>query len=101
MNKTYRLIWSETRQAWIVASELANARGKPSRIRPAVAVLAGALASFGTHAQVPAPNALPTGGLIVGGQASIATSGANMNIQQSSQRAILNWQSFNLSLIHI
>ncbi|MBY0267266.1 MAG: filamentous hemagglutinin N-terminal domain-containing protein, partial [Burkholderiales bacterium] len=96
MNKTYRLIWSETRQTWIVASELANTRGKPSRVRPAVAMLAGALASFAGHAQVPAPNALPTGGQVVGGQASIATSGATMNIQQSTQRAIVNWQSFNI-----
>ncbi len=96
MNKTYRLIWSDTRQVWVVTSELANARGKPSRVRPAIAMLAGALASFGSHAQVPAPNTLPTGGQIVGGQASIATAGATMNIQQSSQRAILNWQSFNI-----
>lgn len=96
MNKTYRLIWSDIRQTWVVTSELAVTRGKPSRVKPAVALLAGALASIGVHAQVPAPNALPTGGQVVGGQASIATSGATMNIQQSSQRAIVNWQSFNI-----
>ncbi len=96
MNKTYRLIWSDIRQTWVVTSELAATRGKPSRVKPAVALLAGALASIGVHAQVPAPNALPTGGQVVGGQASIATSGATMNIQQSSQRAIVNWQSFNI-----
>jgi len=96
MNKTHRLIWSEIRQDWVVTSELASARGKPSRVKPAVALLASALASFGSNAQVPAPNALPTSGQVVAGQAAISQAGSTMNIQQSSQQAIVNWQSFNI-----
>ncbi|WP_216246992.1 YDG domain-containing protein, partial [Polynucleobacter sp. AP-Capit-er-40B-B4] len=51
------------------------------------------------HAQN-AVNALPTGGRVAAGQAVItqtsnATS-AQMNINQSSQRAVINWDSFNV-----
>jgi filamentous hemagglutinin family protein len=41
-------------------------------------------------------NALPTGGSVAAGQAVITTSGNTMNIDQSSQRAVVNWNSFNV-----
>jgi large exoprotein involved in heme utilization and adhesion len=44
----------------------------------------------------PALDALPTGGQVVSGDASIATSGATLNVNQTSQRAIVNWDSFNV-----
>ncbi|QDC95766.1 filamentous hemagglutinin N-terminal domain-containing protein [Candidatus Methylopumilus universalis] len=44
----------------------------------------------------PAVNALPTGGQVISGDASIATSGATLNVNQTSQRAIVNWDSFNV-----
>jgi filamentous hemagglutinin family protein len=44
----------------------------------------------------PAPNARPTGGVVVGGSAAIAQSANNTIIHQTSQRAALNWQSFNV-----
>ncbi|HLY91421.1 MAG TPA: filamentous hemagglutinin N-terminal domain-containing protein, partial [Acetobacteraceae bacterium] len=47
------------------------------------------------HAQ-PAPNARPTGGVVVGGSASISQTANNTAISQSSQRAAVNWQSFNV-----
>ncbi len=47
-------------------------------------------------AQPPAPNALPTGGQVSAGAASINTSGNKMNITQSSQNAAINWQTFNI-----
>lgn len=37
MSRIYRVIWSEARRAWVVASELARARGKSGRRRSAVA----------------------------------------------------------------
>ena len=47
-----------------------------------------------------APNALPTGGRVVAGNASISqtqnANSATMNINQTSQRAIVNWDSFNV-----
>ncbi|MES2687478.1 MAG: filamentous hemagglutinin N-terminal domain-containing protein, partial [Pseudomonadota bacterium] len=43
--------------------------------------------------------ALPTGGDVVAGQASVSTPTANqMRIQQGSDKAIINWQSFNIGV---
>jgi filamentous hemagglutinin family protein len=39
---------------------------------------------------------LPTGGSVAAGSATISSSGANMVIDQASQRAVINWQSFNV-----
>ncbi|WP_161485854.1 filamentous hemagglutinin N-terminal domain-containing protein [Polynucleobacter asymbioticus] len=53
-------------------------------------------------APVPAPTAktLPTGGQVVAGSATISSSStantAVMNINQTSQRAVVNWDSFNV-----
>ena len=44
----------------------------------------------------PAPNAAPQGGVVVGGSASIARSASATTITQSSQRAAIDWQSFNV-----
>ncbi|HUB14477.1 MAG TPA: filamentous hemagglutinin N-terminal domain-containing protein, partial [Acetobacteraceae bacterium] len=44
----------------------------------------------------PAPNALPTGGAVFGGSASISQSGNQTTINQATQRAAINWQSFNV-----
>jgi len=46
--------------------------------------------------QAVSKTALPTGGRVVGGQASISQSGAALTIQQSTPRAAINWQSFNI-----
>src|SRR4051812_13398476 len=43
-----------------------------------------------------AANTLPTGGTVVAGSASISRSGSNMEITQSSNSAILNWQTFSI-----
>jgi filamentous hemagglutinin family protein len=41
-------------------------------------------------------NALPTGGVVAAGSASIAQAGNTLNIQQSSQNAVINWGTFNV-----
>lgn len=51
--------------------------------------LAG-LCQQGFAAGTVAVNALPTGGKVVAGSANIAQSGNAMNINQSSQRAVIN-----------
>ncbi|MFN3303432.1 MAG: filamentous hemagglutinin N-terminal domain-containing protein, partial [Roseateles sp.] len=43
-----------------------------------------------------AVTAAPTGGQVIAGQASIAQQGTQTLIQQQSQRAILNWQTFGV-----
>ncbi|MGK5028545.1 YDG domain-containing protein [Janthinobacterium sp. MDT1-19] len=98
MNRIYRLIWSEILGAWVAVAE--NARGKGKRsgrtlLAPAFAAL-GLGASMGAFAAPPAPTALPAGATVVGGQVVITRNGAAMNIQQSTARAAIDWQTFNL-----
>ena len=44
----------------------------------------------------PAPNARPMGGVVVAGSASISRSASNTAINQSTDRAAVNWQSFDV-----
>ena len=53
------------------------------------------LLSLPVHAQ-PAPNARPLGGTVVGGSAVISQTTNNTSINQSTQRAAVNWNSFNV-----
>ena len=63
--------------------------------------LVAALAMAGlAQAGAPAPNQLPTGGSVVAGTATIAstvtTGSASMTITQSSQRAVVDWTRFDV-----
>ena len=51
--------------------------------------------AFPTVAQL-APNARPVGGSVVAGTATIARSANATTINQSSQRAAIDWQSFDV-----
>jgi filamentous hemagglutinin family protein len=53
------------------------------------------LASATVQAQTQ-PTTLPTGGSVAAGAATITQSGSRMDVTQSSQRGIINWQSFNI-----
>ena len=110
MNKIYRLIWSEVSRAWVAVSELVKSRGRRASgaasgtcdwsaqaRRFAMKPLALALVGIGfAQAAPPAPTQLPTGGQIVAGTGKIAQSGATMNINQSTQRAAIDWKTFNV-----
>ncbi|HQR60327.1 MAG TPA: filamentous hemagglutinin N-terminal domain-containing protein, partial [Methylophilaceae bacterium] len=98
MNRVYRLIWNERLNAWTVVSELARTHGKRSGLnRSATALLlalgTGTLPAWSADL---ASNALPGGGTVTAGQASITTSGTRMDVNQGSQKAILNWQNFDI-----
>lgn len=88
MNHTYRLIWSDTLGAYVVAPENARARGKRNGLKLVSAAVLSAL-SFGAHA-------LPTGGQISAGEGSIAQNGNAMTVNQSTQNLAVNWQNFNI-----
>ena len=103
MNKTFTLVWSAARSAFIVAHEHAKSHGRPSstsKSAATAAILLGLLGSGGYALAGPpaAPpvNALPTGAQVVAGAASITQSASRMDINQSTQKAVLNWQSFNI-----
>ena len=104
MNRIYRTLWSAATQSWQAVPETAKSAGKKSKSssRGVLATVAlGFSLHSGAHAQPPpAINQLPTGGVVVRGTASIqqtaTAQAAAMMVNQSSQRAVLNWDSFNL-----
>ncbi len=59
----------------------------------AVSLLALSRAAWGADIS---GTALPTGGQVVAGSASISTNGAAMTVTQSSDRGIINWQGFDV-----
>lgn len=63
-----------------------------------VVALAGSVYSGHAHAQAKpvAANALPTGAQITSGSVSSAVNGATMTINQSSNKAIVNWNTFDV-----
>ncbi|MBU3551640.1 filamentous hemagglutinin N-terminal domain-containing protein, partial [Polynucleobacter sp. MWH-Berg-3C6] len=76
---------------------------KPFKVKVGALALTSAvvgLSAFGlvnlSFAAGVAANALPTNGKVVAGAATIASSGNTMNINQSTQRAVINWDSFNV-----
>ena len=98
MNCAYRLIWNEDLNAWVVAPEIASARGKRGQVKRSAAALMLTLA-IGAHTALAAElatTALPGGGQVTAGQATISSTGAAMTINQGSQRAIINWQNFDI-----
>ncbi|MBL8398674.1 MAG: filamentous hemagglutinin N-terminal domain-containing protein [Candidatus Accumulibacter sp.] len=111
MNHTYRLVWNSENQRHVPAPESARAHGKGDRSKPRlpsglppsrraglrpVALLLGAALAQTALAQPPAPDILPDGGRVVAGQAGIAQSGNRMTVTQGSDKAIINWQHFDI-----
>ena len=78
----------------------AKPAGKPAAMRLRLGLLGttvfqtALLLAAPAHAQLPA-SAAPAGGSVVAGQATIAQSPGLTLIQQGSQRAAINWNSFN------
>src|SRR2546428_3535835 len=66
------------------------------RILAAAVAFALSAPVFEPYSQSISPTALPTGGRVVGGQATISQSGAALQIQQGSARAALDWNTFNI-----
>ena len=97
MNKAYRLVWNSTLQAWTVASELAKGRKKSSgKVYKRALLLAVGIASGGVYA-TPAANALPTGESVASGSATFDRTVTNqLTINQSTNKLITNWNSFDI-----
>ena len=84
--------------AWVAVSEATTAHGKQQSITritrtvTTVAMLSGGAAI----AAPPAPNQLPTGGQVAAGIAAIGTNGNTMTVTQTSDRAAINWNTFDI-----
>ncbi|MDD5333956.1 MAG: MBG domain-containing protein [Rhodoferax sp.] len=108
MNHFYRLIWNELAQTWVAAAELAKAHGRhihggaspqadPALV-PVVATLRPLYLAMYLVGLVPASTlALPTGEQLAGGGASFQRNNNQLNIKQTSQAAVVNWQSFSIA----
>ncbi|MDE2348030.1 MAG: ESPR domain-containing protein, partial [Gammaproteobacteria bacterium] len=101
MNRFFRLIFNEALGAWIPVAESTRARGKRCRrgsvlLAPLLAVVSPSLAAVAA----PAPTTLPTGGTVVAGAATLTssttTASAVLNVDQTSQRAVIDWNTFDL-----
>lgn len=116
LNHIYSVVWNASLGLWQVASEVARRGGKTQseqrknrKLRAAVSVLMMGMAAPGAvWAQQPLPqipsSPLPTGGQVVGGQASISLSntqsGKALNVHQTTDRAAIDWQSFSVGQGH-
>ncbi|MCW0205644.1 MAG: filamentous hemagglutinin N-terminal domain-containing protein [Achromobacter sp.] len=95
MNKTHAVIWNASKACWTVASECARRRGK-SGVTGA-RLVAAALAAAGLTALAPSALAGPTGGKVTHGNAAIWQNATDTIINQSSSKAVIDWQSFDVN----
>jgi filamentous hemagglutinin family protein len=61
-----------------------------------LALVASVFLLIGGASAQPAPNARPTGGIVLAGSAVISQSTSTTTVTQSSQSAVVSWQSFNV-----
>jgi len=90
MNHFYRSVWSVALNTWMAVAENTMGKTKNSTARHRL-ITAGLL--------VYAANSwgLPTGEQLIAGQASVSVpSAGQMQIQQTTPQAILNWQGFSI-----
>ena len=101
MNRIYRSIWNEKTGTFVAVSENANSAGKKASscttasggsTRFALkAVAVSLMMAFGGNIY-----ALPVGGVVTAGGASISSGPGSMTVTQSTPNAAINWQSFNI-----
>src|SRR5665647_3908448 len=102
MNCTYRSLWNDTTGTFVAVSENAKNVGKKTSSGAGangggthftLQALAVCVAlSFGANVY-----ALPAGGVVAAGAAKISTGAGSTLINQSTQNAAINWQSFNIA----
>jgi len=89
MNRRYRLLWNDASQRCIPVPETARSRSAgPLALTPLVLLL-GALLT-------PAAQALPKAPQVMAGQADIRVDGKQMTITQTTPKAIVHWQGFDI-----
>lgn len=106
MNHFYRVIYNRVLGCWQAVSELAKSTGKLGgtikrhaaklAALSTVAAISGLGSGVAQAQNAPAVNQLPQGGNVAAGSAQINQSGNVMNIDQATQKAIINWNEFNV-----
>ena len=102
MNRSYRSLWNDSTGTFVAVSENASSAGKKTSsgadaagIGTGFALQALAVSvmlTFGANAL-----AQPTGGVVASGVANISSAAGSTTINQTTQNAIINWQSFNIA----
>lgn len=101
MNRTHQSIWNDSSGTFVAAAESASGAGKkktscttgrPSAASFAISALSACLMfTFGASV-----HALPVGGVVAAGGASITGSTSTTTITQSTANVVINWQSFSI-----
>lgn len=101
MNHVYRLSWNQSQQTYVPAPETARGRhkqgGRAGSRKNARTTLVGAAVAAALMGATAGVHALPIGGQVSSGTASLAQSGAALTVNQSSQKLALNWQNFSIA----
>ena len=99
INRLYRLVWSEAQGGWVAVAENARGRGKASGRSKLAAVLFAGIGMTSIawgQAAPPAAGQLPTGGKVAAGTIGISQSGSHLNVNQATQRGVIDWATFNV-----
>ncbi|MEI8362322.1 MAG: filamentous hemagglutinin N-terminal domain-containing protein, partial [Betaproteobacteria bacterium] len=96
LNRLYRLVWNQALNAWVAVAETAKGRGKPASRRRLIVTATNAAAAL-SLALSPALFAAPTGGVVAAGAGTINQAGNTTNIDQSSQKLVINWNDFSIA----
>ena len=94
MNKVYQRIWSKVKERWVLVDEKVASKSCFSGIVGAI-TLAAFLSLSGTVFALDR-GALPTGGKITAGIGSIFSVGRQMTVNQSTEKMIATWETFNI-----
>jgi filamentous hemagglutinin family protein len=94
MNHVYRVIWNRSAACWQAVSETARGQSKSSKstttlLKPLLVAASMAVSGIAVAA--------PTGGVVTSGTASIGVSGSTTTINQSTSKAIINWNDFSIA----
>ncbi|MDD5335186.1 MAG: MBG domain-containing protein [Rhodoferax sp.] len=101
MNSCYRSLWNDKTGTFVAVSENAKSLGKKTSSCRGAGAGAGfplktlalsLLLSLGVNVY-----ALPAGGVVASGSATINSGALSSTITQTSQNAAINWQSFNIA----
>jgi filamentous hemagglutinin family protein len=102
MNHIYRVVWNACKGLWQVVSEIGSGRLRSSttraRRRAARRALSAAALTAASAAAWAGP--LPTGAQVTAGQANVTYAGSSMTVNQTSQKAALDWSSFSIGQGH-
>jgi filamentous hemagglutinin family protein len=96
LNRAYRLVWNELTGTYVAVAETTRARGKRASGALRCVATAALLALGGQAAHALDGGTLPSGASIAAGSATLSQSGNSLNVQQQSQKLVINWNSFDI-----